>query len=265
MTTSIRRQASLAARAIALIRERGAVRSTDLASALGVATPDVSAALNPYVVDGRLTACKVRQSTGRECNEYRIGAGIPDTFRPLTRASARAGAQIVPRTAQAPADRAPIGDARDEIIAAAEAQRLRVQAHRDAPRPAEAGPTNPATKCVGAAQTAQPEVAEGPALNNTGSAATDRASTSASPSGGCADAPPPLPAAGKGVGARCYVATQPPPLDRQRGPCVQFAMWDDGTLTIIDGNEVLQYDPQTAARLYEFLTGWAHLAPRVQP
>ena len=30
---------------------------------------------------------------------------------------------------------------------------------------------------------------------------------------------------------------------------VRFALWDDGTLTIADGDEILQFDPDTTRRL----------------
>ncbi len=67
---------SVAKRAIALITERGAIRTDQIAEALGVEKAAVASSLGAYVNNGALVACKVeRPGGGIAVNEYRISAG----------------------------------------------------------------------------------------------------------------------------------------------------------------------------------------------
>lgn len=67
---------SVAKRAIALITERGAIRTDQIAEALGVDKAAIASSLGPYVNSGALVACKVeRPGGGMPVNEYRISAG----------------------------------------------------------------------------------------------------------------------------------------------------------------------------------------------
>ena len=67
---------SVAQRAIALITERGAMRTDQIAEATGVEKAAVASSLGAYVNNGTLVACKVeRPGGGNPVNEYRISAG----------------------------------------------------------------------------------------------------------------------------------------------------------------------------------------------
>jgi len=74
---------SIAERAIALLRERGAaLRGAEIADVLGVPQSSITPCLKPHVENGTLVTCLVLGKRGRETFEYRIGAGgKPMTFR----------------------------------------------------------------------------------------------------------------------------------------------------------------------------------------
>lgn len=67
---------SVAQRAIALITERGAIRTDQIAEALGLDKAAIASSLGAYVNNGTLVTCKVeRPGWGMAVNEYRISAG----------------------------------------------------------------------------------------------------------------------------------------------------------------------------------------------
>jgi len=68
---------SCAHRAIDLIRERGAARTTWLSEQLGSDASNISAALDPYCKNGTLVVCKVERLGARPENEYRLGLAGP--------------------------------------------------------------------------------------------------------------------------------------------------------------------------------------------
>jgi len=73
---------SVAKRAIALLTERGAMRTAQIAEALGVENAAVASSLGAYVNNGTLTACKVESPGTPPTNEYRISAsGKTTDFR----------------------------------------------------------------------------------------------------------------------------------------------------------------------------------------
>jgi hypothetical protein len=75
---------SVAKRAIALLTERGAMRTAQIAETLGVPKGAISSSLGPYVNNGTLTACKVESPGTPPTNEWRISAGGKTTaFREL--------------------------------------------------------------------------------------------------------------------------------------------------------------------------------------
>lgn len=66
---------SVAKRAIALLSTRGAMRTAQIAEALGVAKAAIASSLGPYVHNGTLIACKVESPGTPPENEWRISAG----------------------------------------------------------------------------------------------------------------------------------------------------------------------------------------------
>ncbi len=66
---------SVAKRAIALLTARGALRTAQIAEALGATTSAIASSLLPHVKNGTLTACKVESPGTPPTNEWRISAG----------------------------------------------------------------------------------------------------------------------------------------------------------------------------------------------
>ena len=111
-------EGSRAHRAIELIGQQGAVRSTSLAEQLGISCSALSALLNPYCDDGTLVACKVEKPGTRPENEYRLGlAGAGHRMAPVP-AAHQGGAPVVRR---------PTIDAPSRLHLDAEAARQRTE------------------------------------------------------------------------------------------------------------------------------------------
>lgn len=68
---------SVAQRAIALIREHGALRSTAIAEKLGVSSAVIASSLAGQCKNGTLISCKVELPSGPSQNEYRLSASGP--------------------------------------------------------------------------------------------------------------------------------------------------------------------------------------------
>ena len=70
------RKESIAKRAIALLKERGvAMRTGQIAEALGESTSSIMPCLAPWAENGTLIVCKVEKPGSRATNEYRISGG----------------------------------------------------------------------------------------------------------------------------------------------------------------------------------------------
>lgn len=90
---------SIGARAVALLEARSkngntygrlahgsmgpAMRSVELAQALGVKAGDLGSLLRIAVRDGHIVSCKVLEAGGRPTIEYKLGSGLPCTWQPL--------------------------------------------------------------------------------------------------------------------------------------------------------------------------------------
>jgi hypothetical protein len=69
---------------IAAIKQLGGqARTTQITEITGITVQGISGALHKALARGAVVACKVTTSNGGTMNEYRIGSGQPDTFRPL--------------------------------------------------------------------------------------------------------------------------------------------------------------------------------------
>lgn len=66
------------------IRSAGTIRSGELSTITGITPNNIGTLLAPAIAARTVVVCKVSQPVGRPCNEYRIGSGVPDTFKPLT-------------------------------------------------------------------------------------------------------------------------------------------------------------------------------------
>lgn len=90
----------IAARAIALLEKKGALRTAAIAEALGVDAKTIASSLWHHVQSGRLVTCKVEVpgSSYPSQNEYRISAGMPANKleRDMAEKRARANGLVVP-------------------------------------------------------------------------------------------------------------------------------------------------------------------------
>ena len=79
------RTAVVADKLVDAIRSAGTIRTAELAKITGVAANYIGTALAPAIAARRVIMCKVSipGQKGGPINEYRIGSGIPDTFKPL--------------------------------------------------------------------------------------------------------------------------------------------------------------------------------------
>jgi hypothetical protein len=70
--------------AIAAIKQLGGqARTAQIIAVSGMPHNSVPGALQKALARGDVVACKVKTSSGNESMEYRIGSGVPDSFRPL--------------------------------------------------------------------------------------------------------------------------------------------------------------------------------------
>ena len=195
------------------IRSAGTIRSGELSTITGITPNNIGTLLAQAIAARTVVVCKISQPGRRSCNEYRIGSGVPDTFRPLT------------------IKRSDIGTA----------------SHRGGttPRVPLSEPINP-----GAASATPTFLKPQPAVGNTGSSRPDSSDTPAGARTVAADQATPKPAARTRL-KKEPAATKASAGDATSA--LDIRIEHDGTITIGTVESVIELDPKQARKLGHFM------------